>query len=109
MISCDRPDAVFTSVAACCGSCSTVVRWSEPATEMEAGYRRRTDSCVIDPVNNAEFFFLRPKDTLIYTEVLGELILGSPDAPGVRFRCTGSGRVVQPAIAPPGGTGRPPT
>lgn len=44
---------------------------SEPATEIlaEAGYRRRTDSkdlTVIDPVNNVEFFFLRPKDIAIY-------------------------------------------
>ena len=40
---------------------------SEPAAEIlsEAGYRRRTDPkdlTVIDPVNNVEFFFLRPKD-----------------------------------------------
>ena len=44
---------------------------SEPATEIlaEAGYRRRTDSrdlTVIDPVNQVEFFFLRPKDIAIY-------------------------------------------
>ena len=44
---------------------------SEPASEIlsEAGYRRRTDSkdlTVIDPVNNVEFFFLRPKDIAIY-------------------------------------------
>jgi ATP phosphoribosyltransferase len=44
---------------------------SEPATEIlaEAGYRRRTDPkdlTVIDPVNNVEFFFLRPKDIAIY-------------------------------------------
>ena len=44
---------------------------SEPATEIlsEAGYRRRTDLkdlTVIDPVNNVEFFFLRPKDIAIY-------------------------------------------
>ncbi|AGZ49252.1 ATP phosphoribosyltransferase [Mycobacterium kansasii ATCC 12478] len=44
---------------------------SEPATEIlaEAGYRRRTDPkdlTVIDPANNVEFFFLRPKDIAIY-------------------------------------------
>ncbi len=44
---------------------------SEPASEIlaEAGYRRRTDSkdlTVIDPVNQVEFFFLRPKDIAIY-------------------------------------------
>jgi ATP phosphoribosyltransferase len=44
---------------------------SEPATEIlsEAGYRRRTDTkdlTVIDPINNVEFFFLRPKDIAIY-------------------------------------------
>jgi ATP phosphoribosyltransferase len=44
---------------------------SEPAAEIlsEAGYRRRTDAkdlTVIDPVNNVEFFFLRPKDIAIY-------------------------------------------
>ncbi|OBA64110.1 ATP phosphoribosyltransferase [Mycobacterium sp. 1100029.7] len=44
---------------------------SEPASEIlsEAGYRRRTDAkdlTVIDPVNQVEFFFLRPKDIAIY-------------------------------------------
>jgi len=44
---------------------------SEPASEIlsEAGYRRRTDPkdlTVLDPVNNVEFFFLRPKDIAIY-------------------------------------------
>ena len=44
---------------------------SEPATEIltEAGYRRRSDPrdlTVIDPVNEVEFFFLRPKDIAIY-------------------------------------------
>jgi ATP phosphoribosyltransferase len=44
---------------------------SEPAAEIlsEAGYRRRTDQkdlTVVDPVNNVEFFFLRPKDIAIY-------------------------------------------
>lgn len=44
---------------------------SEPAAEIlsEAGYRRRSDPkdlTVVDPVNNVEFFFLRPKDIAIY-------------------------------------------
>ena len=44
---------------------------SELAAEIlsEAGYRRRTDPkdlTVVDPVNNVEFFFLRPKDIAIY-------------------------------------------
>jgi ATP phosphoribosyltransferase len=53
---------------------------SEPAIEVlaEAGYRRRTDPkdlTVIDPVNNVEFFFLRPKDIAIYVGS-GELDFG---------------------------------
>ena len=44
---------------------------SEPAIEIlvEAGYRRRSDPkdlTVIDPTNDVEFFFLRPKDIAIY-------------------------------------------
>ena len=44
---------------------------SEPATDIlvEAGYRRRSDPkdlTVIDPTNDVEFFFLRPKDIAIY-------------------------------------------
>src|ERR1041385_6214002 len=44
---------------------------SESADAMlsDAGYRRRTDPkdlTVIDPANNVEFFFLRPKDIAIY-------------------------------------------
>jgi ATP phosphoribosyltransferase len=44
---------------------------SEPATEIlaEAGYRRRSDPkdlTVLDPVNDVEFFFLRPRDIAIY-------------------------------------------
>ena len=53
---------------------------SEPAAEIlsEAGYRRRTDPkdlTVIDPANDVEFFFLRPKDIAIYVGS-GELDLG---------------------------------
>jgi ATP phosphoribosyltransferase len=53
---------------------------SEPATEIlaEAGYRRRTDPkdlTVVDPINQVEFFFLRPKDIAIYVGS-GELDFG---------------------------------
>jgi ATP phosphoribosyltransferase len=53
---------------------------SEPAAEIlsEAGYRRRADLkdlTVLDPVNNVEFFFLRPKDIAIYVGS-GQLDLG---------------------------------
>ncbi|ETA92719.1 ATP phosphoribosyltransferase [Mycobacterium avium subsp. hominissuis 101] len=66
---------------------------SEPATEIlaEAGYRRRTDSkdlTVIDPVNQVEFFFLRPKDIAIYVGsgeldfgITGRDLVGDSDAP----------------------------
>ncbi|ASR36420.1 ATP phosphoribosyltransferase [Prauserella marina] len=51
-----------------------------PASEMlgEAGYRQRheqRDLTVLDPVNEVEFFFLRPKDIPIYVGS-GELDLG---------------------------------
>ncbi|MGA5544500.1 ATP phosphoribosyltransferase [Mycobacterium sp. NPDC051198] len=53
---------------------------SEAAGEIlaEAGYRRRRDPkdlTVVDPVNNVEFFFLRPKDIAIYVGS-GQLDLG---------------------------------
>jgi ATP phosphoribosyltransferase len=53
---------------------------SESATSIlsEAGYRKRTDSrdlTVLDPANQVEFFFLRPKDIAIYVGS-GELDLG---------------------------------
>jgi len=53
---------------------------SEPATEIltEAGYRQRhepRDLTVLDPTNDVEFFFLRPKDIAIYVSS-GELDLG---------------------------------
>ena len=53
---------------------------SEPAAEIlaEAGYRRRRDPkdlTVVDPVNDVEFFFLRPKDIAIYVGS-GQLDLG---------------------------------
>jgi ATP phosphoribosyltransferase len=66
---------------------------SEPASEIlsEAGYRRRTDSkdlTVIDPVNQVEFFFLRPKDIAIYVGsgeldfgITGRDLVGDSDAP----------------------------
>jgi ATP phosphoribosyltransferase len=53
---------------------------SETAVDIlsEAGYRRRTDPkdlTVLDPDNNVEFFFLRPKDIAIYVGS-GELDFG---------------------------------
>jgi ATP phosphoribosyltransferase len=44
---------------------------SEPASQMlrEAGYRQRRDSrelVLADPANDAEFFFLRPRDIAVY-------------------------------------------
>ena len=53
---------------------------SESAAEIlsEAGYRRRRDPkdlTVVDPTNNVEFFFLRPKDIAVYVGS-GELDLG---------------------------------
>ncbi|AFP40540.1 ATP phosphoribosyltransferase [Mycolicibacterium smegmatis] len=53
---------------------------SESAAEIlaEAGYRRRRDPkdlTVVDPGNNVEFFFLRPKDIAIYVGS-GQLDLG---------------------------------
>ncbi|GAA4953148.1 ATP phosphoribosyltransferase [Streptomonospora halophila] len=50
---------------------------AEPASAMlrEAGYRQRKDSrdlVMVDPENDAEFFFLRPKDIAVY---VGEGIL----------------------------------
>ncbi|AWT55060.1 ATP phosphoribosyltransferase [Mycolicibacterium smegmatis] len=53
---------------------------SESAAEIlaEAGYRRRRDPkdlTVVDPANNVEFFFLRPKDIAIYVGS-GQLDLG---------------------------------
>ena len=66
---------------------------SEPATEIlaEAGYRRRTDPkdlTVIDPANQVEFFFLRPKDIAIYVGsgqldfgITGRDLVADSDAP----------------------------
>jgi ATP phosphoribosyltransferase len=66
---------------------------SEPASEIlaEAGYRRRTDSkdlTVVDPANQVEFFFLRPKDIAIYVGsgeldfgITGRDLVGDSDAP----------------------------
>jgi ATP phosphoribosyltransferase len=53
---------------------------AEPASEMlvEAGYRQRHDAkdlTVIDPLNEVEFFFLRPRDISVYVGS-GELDLG---------------------------------
>ena len=53
---------------------------SEPAAEMlrESGYRQRTDARELvlhDPENDAEFFYLRPRDIAVYVGS-GELDLG---------------------------------
>ena len=95
---------------------------SESAAEIlsEAGYRRRSDPkdlTVVDPVNNVEFFFLRPKDIAIYVGS-GELDLGHHRArPGGRLRRSRSASVWRWASAaprsatppPPAGNGRSPT
>ena len=92
---------------------------SEPAAEIlsEAGYRRRTDPkdlTVIDPANNVEFFFLRPKDIAIYVGS-GQLDLGITGrdlAAGIRrARCANGWRWVSArrrSATPPrrGATGR---
>ncbi len=53
---------------------------SEPAADMlrEAGYRQRGDGrelTVLDPANDVEFFFLRPRDIAVYVGS-GELDMG---------------------------------
>ena len=53
---------------------------AEPAIEMlvEAGYRQRRDSrelVLADPENDAEFFYLRPRDIAVYVGS-GQLDLG---------------------------------
>lgn len=85
---------------------------SEAASEIlsEAGYRRRGDAkdlTVLDPQNDVEFFFLRPKDIAIYVGS-GELDLGitgrdlmmDSDAPVTERLALGFG-------ARPSGTPRP--
>jgi len=72
---------------------------SEQAAEIltEAGYRRRTDSrdlTVLDPDNQVEFFFLRPKDIAVYVGS-GELDLGITG----RDLAAESGAAVQERIA----------
>jgi len=72
---------------------------SESAADVlaEAGYRRRTDSrdlTVLDPANQVEFFFLRPKDIAIYV-ASGELDLGITG----RDLALDSGAAVQERVA----------
>jgi len=76
---------------------------SEPATEIlaEAGYRRRTDPkdlTVIDPANQVEFFFLRPKDIAIYVGsgqldfgITGRDLVADSDAPVLERLALGFG------------------
>ena len=87
---------------------------SEPAAEIlsEAGYRRRSDPkdlTVIDPVNNVEFFFLRPKDIAIYVGsgqldlgITGRDLAAESEAPGARTAGVGF-RVVDVSLCRPGG------
>src|SRR3984885_11960455 len=87
---------------------------SESAVEIlsEAGYRRRTDPkdlTVIDPDNNVEFFFLRPKDIAIYVGS-GELDFGitgrdlarESRAPGHERLARGFGSSISRSAAPAG-------
>ena len=72
---------------------------SESAADVlaEAGYRRRTDSrdlTVLDPANQVEFFFLRPKDIAIYV-ASGELDFGITG----RDLALDSGAAVQERVA----------
>ncbi|OOK64724.1 ATP phosphoribosyltransferase [Mycobacterium kansasii] len=94
---------------------------SEPATEIlaEAGYRRRTDPkdlTVIDPANNVEFFFLRPKDIAIYVGsgqldfgITGRDLVCDSDARYGNVWLWASGRRASGTPVPPGGIGRRPT
>ncbi|MBS4730437.1 ATP phosphoribosyltransferase [Mycobacterium sp. SM1] len=87
---------------------------SEPAIEIltEAGYRRRTDPkdlTVIDPVNNVEFFFLRPKDIAIYVGsgeldfgITGRDLVRESDAPVRERLALGFGRSSFRYAAPAG-------
>ena len=95
---------------------------SEPAAEIlsEAGYRRRTDPkdlTVLDPANNVEFFFLRPKDIAIYVGsgeldfgITGRDLAADSDAPVARAAGAGL-RLVHASATPPrrAGTGQSPT
>ncbi|ESV59944.1 ATP phosphoribosyltransferase [Mycobacteroides abscessus MAB_082312_2258] len=91
---------------------------SEAASEIlsEAGYRRRGDAkdlTVLDPQNDVEFFFLRPKDIAIYVGS-GELDLGitgrdlmmDSDAPVTERLALGFGARPSGTPRPQGGTGR---
>ena len=85
---------------------------SEPAAEIlsEAGYRRRSDQkdlTVIDPVNNVEFFFLRPKDIAIYVGsgqldlgITGRDLAAESDAPVSERLALGFGSSIVPVRRP---------
>ncbi len=87
---------------------------SESAAEIlsEAGYRRRTDPkdlTVIDPVNNVEFFFLRPKDIAIYVGsgqldfgITGRDLAAESDAPVTERLALGFGSSTFRYAAPVG-------
>src|SRR5690348_10825578 len=92
---------------------------SESAAEIlsEAGYRRRTDPkdlTVIDPVNNVEFFFLRPKDIAIYVGsgqldfgITGRDLARESDAPVQERLSLGFGSSTFRYAAPAGATWTP--
>lgn len=87
---------------------------SEPATEMlrEAGYRQRRDSrelVLVDPVNDIEFFFLRPRDIAVYVGsgtvdagVTGRDLLLDSGAAAVEHMELGFGGSTFRFAAPPG-------
>ena len=94
---------------------------SESAAEIlsEAGYRRRSDPkdlTVVDPANNVEFFFLRPKDIAIYVGsgeldfgITGRDLAAESDAPVQERLALGFGSSTFRYAAPAAGTGRSPT
>lgn len=91
---------------------------SEPAAEIlsEAGYRRRTDGkdlTVVDPANQVEFFFLRPKDIAIYVGsgqldfgITGRDLARESDAPVRERLALGFGSSTFRYAAPAGRTWR---
>jgi ATP phosphoribosyltransferase len=88
---------------------------SESAAEIlsEAGYRRRRDPkdlTVVDPANNVEFFFLRPKDIAIYVGsgeldfgITGRDLAAESDAPVQERLALGFGSSTFRYAAPSGG------
>ncbi|WP_083410644.1 ATP phosphoribosyltransferase [Mycolicibacterium rutilum] len=87
---------------------------SEPASVIlsEAGYRPRSDPkdlTVVDPANNVEFFFLRPKDIAIYVGsgqldfgITGRDLAAESDAPVTERLALGFGNSTFRYAAPAG-------